>query len=225
MRAALRGRGASACWRAPWCSRSRSRRARAQTAPSPATTSSPSSTDLEQAAEIDVAGAAPAGDRAVEIPRSKNEPPPQKRPPIAPDLTKLPTFNVDIQFDVDTPIVQPESYQTRRPHRRCAGAFVLLPYSFLIVGHVEVERQGARTTRSSASAAPTRSATSWSTPSRSRPSGCSRSASARNNCSISARPTAPVNNQIQIMTAVENPEQTAQPARGLAAKKQPAKKR
>src|SRR5215470_2828539 len=44
--------------------------------------------------------------------RGKNEPPPQKRPPIAPDLNKLPAFNLDITFDVDTPIVQPESYQT-----------------------------------------------------------------------------------------------------------------
>src|SRR5262245_14071497 len=44
--------------------------------------------------------------------RGKNEPPPSKRPPIAPDLNKLPAFNVDIVFDVDTPIVQPESYQT-----------------------------------------------------------------------------------------------------------------
>ena len=44
--------------------------------------------------------------------RGKTEPPPQKRPPIAPDLNKLPAFNVDITFDVDTPIVQPDSYQT-----------------------------------------------------------------------------------------------------------------
>ena len=44
--------------------------------------------------------------------RGKNEPPPNKRPPIAPELNKLPSFNVDIQFDTDTPIVKPESYQT-----------------------------------------------------------------------------------------------------------------
>src|SRR4051794_9937118 len=43
--------------------------------------------------------------------RAKNEPPPQKRPLIAPELTKLPTVNLDIQFDADTPIVKPESYQ------------------------------------------------------------------------------------------------------------------
>ena len=74
--------------------------------------------------------------RAVEI-AVKNEPPPQKRPPIAPELNKLPTFNVDIQFDIDTPIVQPASYQTVG---RIADAMVnssLLPYRFLIVGHVK----------------------------------------------------------------------------------------
>jgi OmpA-OmpF porin, OOP family len=69
--------------------------------------------------------------------RSRNEPPPQKRPPIAPDLLALPTFSVDIQFDTDTPIVRPESYQTLG---RIADALVharLLPYGFLIVGHIE----------------------------------------------------------------------------------------
>ena len=69
--------------------------------------------------------------------RSRTEPPPQKRPPIAPDLLALPTFSVDIQFDADTPIVRPESYQALG---RIADALVharLLPYGFLIVGHVE----------------------------------------------------------------------------------------
>lgn len=69
--------------------------------------------------------------------RSRNEPPPQKRTPIAPELMTLPAFNVDIQFDVDTPIVRPESYQAVG---RIADAMVyadLLPYTFLIVGHIE----------------------------------------------------------------------------------------
>ncbi|CCE07489.1 putative outer membrane protein [Bradyrhizobium sp. STM 3843] len=69
--------------------------------------------------------------------RGRNEPPAQKRPPIAPELMNLPTFNVDIAFDVDTPIVKPESYQSVG---RIADAMVhssLLPYGFLIVGHVE----------------------------------------------------------------------------------------
>ena len=69
--------------------------------------------------------------------RSRNEPPADKRPPMAPDLLNLPGFNVDIQFDTDTPIVRPQSYETLG---RIADALVdakLLPYSFLIVGHVE----------------------------------------------------------------------------------------
>jgi outer membrane protein OmpA-like peptidoglycan-associated protein len=49
----------------------------------------------------------------------------------------LPGLNIDIQFDVDTPIVRPDSYQAIG---RIADAMVhssLLPYTFLIVGHIE----------------------------------------------------------------------------------------
>jgi outer membrane protein OmpA-like peptidoglycan-associated protein len=69
--------------------------------------------------------------------RSRNDPGPVNRPPIAPDLRKVAGFNVAIQFDDDTPIIQPGSYQTVG---RIADALVhasLLPYTFLIVGHVE----------------------------------------------------------------------------------------
>jgi outer membrane protein OmpA-like peptidoglycan-associated protein len=69
--------------------------------------------------------------------RSRTEPPPDKRTPIAPEFQNLPGFNVDIQFDTDTPIVRPQSYETLG---RIADALVhatLLPYSFLIVGHIE----------------------------------------------------------------------------------------
>ena len=67
--------------------------------------------------------------------RGKNEPEPAKRPLIVPELKGLPTFNLDIKFDVDTPIILPESYETVG---RVADALVnapLLPYTFLIVGH------------------------------------------------------------------------------------------
>ena len=61
-----------------------------------------------------------------------------KRPPVVPDIMNLPaTFNVAIAFDVDTPIIQPDSYETVG---RIADAMVnapLLPYTFLIVGHTE----------------------------------------------------------------------------------------
>ncbi len=69
--------------------------------------------------------------------RIKNDPGPVNRPPIAPDLASLPAFTTPIQFDEDTPIIQPASYQTVG---RIADALVhasLLPYTFLIVGHTE----------------------------------------------------------------------------------------
>lgn len=67
--------------------------------------------------------------------RSKKEPEPSKRPPVVPELKGLPTFNFNIQFDVDTPIILPVSYETVG---RIADAMVnapMLPYTFLIVGH------------------------------------------------------------------------------------------
>jgi OmpA-OmpF porin, OOP family len=70
--------------------------------------------------------------------RSKKESEANKRPPIVPDIMNLPgTFNVAIAFDVDTPIILPESYETVG---RIADAMVnapLLQYTFLIVGHTE----------------------------------------------------------------------------------------
>jgi len=69
--------------------------------------------------------------------RGKNEPEPSKRPLIVPELKDLPTFTVSIDFDSDTPVVRPSSYQTVG---RIADALVhasLLPYSFLIVGHTD----------------------------------------------------------------------------------------
>src|SRR6185312_10180184 len=45
--------------------------------------------------------------------RSKKEPEANKRPPVVPEIMNLPaTFNVAIAFDVDTPIILPESYET-----------------------------------------------------------------------------------------------------------------
>jgi outer membrane protein OmpA-like peptidoglycan-associated protein len=69
--------------------------------------------------------------------RGKNEPEPSKRPLIVPELKDLPTFTVSIDFDTDTPVVRPSSYETVG---RIADALVqanLLPYAFLIVGHTD----------------------------------------------------------------------------------------
>jgi outer membrane protein OmpA-like peptidoglycan-associated protein len=69
--------------------------------------------------------------------RAKIDFAPLNRSQVAPELLKLPGYLLDIQFDTDTPIVKPESYATVG---RLADALVnanLLPYGFLIVGHVE----------------------------------------------------------------------------------------
>jgi OmpA-OmpF porin, OOP family len=143
--------------------------------------------------------------------RGRNEPPPQKRPPVAPELTNLPALNLDIQFDVDTPIVRPESYQTRG---RIADAMVhssLLPYSFLIVGHVEANgKREANVTLSQRRADAIRDILANTF-----------KISVKRLQSIGlgeeqlldpSRPTAAVNQQIQIFTVARAPEESAAPA-------------
>jgi outer membrane protein OmpA-like peptidoglycan-associated protein len=155
--------------------------------------------------------------------RGKNEPTPQKRPAIAPDINKLPAFNVDIVFDVDTPIVQPESYQTVG---RIADAMVyssLLPYNFLVVGHIEANgRREANAILSQRRADAIREIlvnTFKISAKRIQSVGLG-----EEQLLDSARPTAPVNNQIQIMVLSKIPE-SEPPAAGTPAKKQPAKKK
>ncbi|WGS22386.1 MULTISPECIES: OmpA family protein [unclassified Bradyrhizobium] len=157
--------------------------------------------------------------------RSKNEPPPQKRPPIAPELTGLPAFNADIQFDVDTPIVLPESYQTVG---RIADALVhasLQPYNFLIVGHIEAtgkRESNAILSQRRADAIRDILVNTF-------------KISAKRLQSVGlgeeqlldpAHPNAPVNNQIQIVTLSKVAEQNEPPAHPApAATKKPAKRR
>ena len=155
--------------------------------------------------------------------RGKTEPPPQKRPAIAPDLNKLPAFNVDITFDVDTPIIQPDSYQTVG---RIADAMVhssLLPYTFLIVGHIEAngKREGNAilSQRRADAIRETLVNTFKISAKRIQAVGLG-----EEQLLDSARPTAPVNNQIQIMTLSKIPE-TEPTAAAPGAKKQPAKKK
>ena len=60
-----------------------------------------------------------------------------KRPPIAPQLLKLPRFNFEVAFDPDSTRVRPQSYQTIG---RIADALAdpkLLHHTFLVVYHTE----------------------------------------------------------------------------------------
>ncbi|MCC8981497.1 OmpA family protein [Bradyrhizobium acaciae] len=155
--------------------------------------------------------------------RSKNEPPPSKRPPIAPDLTKLPTFNADIQFDVDTPIVLPDSYQTVGRIADALTQSSLLPYTFLIVGHIEsTGRRENNVLLSQRRADAIRDIlinTFKITPKRLQSVGLG-----EEQLLDPARPNAPVNNQVQIMLVgkLADTAPPAHPAPAAAAKK-PAK--
>jgi len=158
--------------------------------------------------------------------RSKNEPPPQKRPPIAPNLTGLPAANLDIQFDVDTPIVLPESYQTVGRLADALTNAALLPYNVLVVGHIEsTGKRESNVLLSQRRADAIRDILVNTF-----------KISAKRVQSIGlgeeqlldpAHPNAPVNNQIQIMTisrVADTEPPPAHPAPAVAAKK-PAKKR
>jgi len=155
--------------------------------------------------------------------RSRNEPEASKRPPIAPELQGLPGFNVDIQFDTDTPIVRPQSYETIG---RIADALVqvkLLPYSFLIVGHIEANgKRESNVILSQRRADAIRDILV-------------------NTFKISAKriqaiglgeeqlldpphPTASANQQMQILTVAKMPEQSEQPARQETSAPAPVKK-
>jgi len=158
--------------------------------------------------------------------RSKNEPPANKRPPVAPELDKLPTLNLDIQFDIDTPIVQPASYQTVG---RIADAMVhsnLLPYTFLIVGHIEsTGRREANLLLSQRRADAIREIlvnTFKISAKRIQSIGLG-----EEQLLDASRPNAPVNGQLQIMTVAKVPDQTEQPAAKPAPPpaKKPARKR
>jgi OOP family OmpA-OmpF porin len=157
--------------------------------------------------------------------RSKTDPPPQKRPPIAPELNKLATINLDIQFDVDTPIIQPASYQTLG---RIADALVhssLLPYGVLIIGHTEsTGRRESNVILSQRRADAIRDMlvnTFKIATKRVQAVGLG-----EEQLRDPAHPNAPVNAQLQIVTLMKMPEQepAAAPAAAKSSKKSAKKK-
>src|SRR6201996_6380169 len=144
--------------------------------------------------------------------RSKKEPEANRRPLVVPDIMNLPgTFNVAIAFDVDTPIILPESYETVG---RIADAMVnapLLQYSFLIVGHSDATgNRPANVTLSQRRADALRDVLANTF-----------KISAKRLMSLGvgeeqfidqAHPASPVNLQIQIITIAKQPEEAEAPA-------------
>jgi OOP family OmpA-OmpF porin len=158
--------------------------------------------------------------------RSKKEPEASKRPPIVPELQDFPTFNVAIRFDVDTPIILPESYETVG---RIADAFVnapMLPFSFLIVGHSDSNgKREANVILSQRRADAIREVlvnTFKISAKRVQSLGVG-----EEQFIDQAHPTSPVNLQIQILTIAKVPEQepAAKPAAATPAAKKAAKRK
>jgi outer membrane protein OmpA-like peptidoglycan-associated protein len=73
--------------------------------------------------------------QAAERIKSKAEPVPNKRPLVAPELTKLPQFVAEILFDDDAAVVRPDSYRTLGRIADTMTHPSMLGHKFLIVGH------------------------------------------------------------------------------------------
>jgi outer membrane protein OmpA-like peptidoglycan-associated protein len=74
-----------------------------------------------------------AGDRI----KARADAQPQKRPPIAPQLAKLPQVRFDIVFDQDSSLIRPASYGTVGSIADALTDPKMRPYRYLIVDHVE----------------------------------------------------------------------------------------
>jgi OOP family OmpA-OmpF porin len=109
--------------------------ARAQAAaPAPAENLVDQLAGLDTAPEIDIAA---IRQQAVERPKSKETAQPLNRPPLVPELLKLPQITLDVLFDPDSSIIRPGSYRTLGRIADTLTDQALLPYRFLIVGHTE----------------------------------------------------------------------------------------
>jgi outer membrane protein OmpA-like peptidoglycan-associated protein len=89
---------------------------------------------LETAPELDLAA---LRQQALERSKSKATAVPSSRPPLVPELLKLPQITVDVLFDPDSSIIRPGSYRTLGRLADTLTHPALLPYKFLIVGHTE----------------------------------------------------------------------------------------
>lgn len=84
--------------------------------------------------EVDVAA---LRQQAADRIKARADAQPQKRPPIAPQLTKLPQVRFDVVFDPDSSIIRPASYQTIGSIADALSELRLRQYRYLIVDHVE----------------------------------------------------------------------------------------
>jgi len=85
-------------------------------------------------ADIDIAA---LRQQAVDRIKSRADVTASVRPPIAPQLLKLPQFNFDVAFDPDSSVIRPQSYQTIGRIADALSDPVLQPYTFLVIDHTE----------------------------------------------------------------------------------------
>ena len=113
--------------------------------PAPAQTAAPTSNLVDQLvgpetpADIDVAA---LRQQAADRVKSRADAAAAKRPPIAPQLLKLPRFDFNVAFDPDTSVIRPRSYQVIGRIADALSDPKLLPYAFLVINHTEAT--GAR---------------------------------------------------------------------------------
>ncbi len=87
---------------------------------------------LETAPDLDIAA---LRQQAADRVKSRADGVAAKRAPIAPQLLKLPQLVVEIRFDEDAAVIRPESYRTLGRIADVLTDPTLLTYKFLIVAH------------------------------------------------------------------------------------------
>ena len=136
--------------------------------------------------------------------RAKLDAAPLKRPLIAPDLLKLPQFSAELQFDEDAAVIRPESYRTLGRIADTLYQPSLWGYKFLIVGHtISTGKRDYNLTLSQRRADVVRDiliSTFKISPKRLQSIGLG-----EEQMLDSARPTAPVNQQFQVLTVGKAP--------------------
>jgi OmpA-OmpF porin, OOP family len=88
----------------------------------------------ETPADIDVAA---LRQQAADRIKAKADATALQRPPIAPQLQKLPQVSFEIAFDPDSVLIRPQSYQTIGRIADALSDPKLLPYAFLVIDHTE----------------------------------------------------------------------------------------
>jgi OmpA-OmpF porin, OOP family len=136
--------------------------------------------------------------------RAKLDAAPLKRPLIAPDLLKLPQFSAELQFDEDAAVIRPESYRTLGRIADTLSQPSLWAYKFLIVGHtISTGKRDYNLTLSQRRADVVRDilvSTFKISPKRLQSIGLG-----EEQMLDSAHPTAPVNQQFQLLTVGKAP--------------------